>query len=592
MDLQNFKNLIDAAGAKIPADLVIKNGQLVNVMTKEIYPTQVAIYQNKIVAVDEDVSDYIDDNTKIFDAQNKYILPGFIDGHIHVECSKLSMTSFSNAVIPHGTTSIVSGLDEYISVVGTDGLEEIFAENDNLPLKTFWGSPYKTPYTMPKSTVAFNIDSSIQAQTLTNENCYGVWELVREAVMTQDEDTLKTLLEAQKNHQPIFGCSPMAQGVALNQYLASGVRLDHESYDHKEMLEKVRKGLYVIIRESSVTHFLEENIKTITEDCPEAARFVSFCSDDVTASDLLTKGHIDHIVRLAIKHGVDPITAIQMATINSAQAYQIESQVGSVSPGRDADILLVDDLNELSITDVFAKGTHQATNYEMDQANVAPTRSQNLAGSIQAELTTAKDFEYTVDIDDGTAQVTAIKSVGPFVRHKQEMNAMVKNHIVQPNSENDLAMVAVLERYGKNGNKALAFATGWGLKKGAMASSSAADDNNIIALGTNSADMSLAVNTLIENGGGQVIVVDGKIINLLRLPVAGITSDESPQKIAEYEQDFFDSEKELGSNLPDPMFYMSFLSVTAIPDIAITDVGLTDCIELKILDPIISTKKD
>ena len=207
--LTAFKELIQAGGAKRPADLIIKNGQLVNVMTAEIYPAEVAVYQGKIVAVDPDVSAYQGTETRVIDAKQQYIVPGLIDGHIHVECSKLSMTSFAEAVVPHGTTSIISGLDEYISVIGVDGLSEIFKEVDQLPMRVFWGAPFKTPYTIPASTIADNIDSTVQAQLQKRSDVYGVWETVREAVETLDEDTLKTLLSAQDNHVPVWGCAPM-----------------------------------------------------------------------------------------------------------------------------------------------------------------------------------------------------------------------------------------------------------------------------------------------------------------------------------------------------------------------------------------------
>ena len=217
MTIQQLGEYIDAGAAQVPADIVIKNGILVNVNTSEYYPAEVAIYQRKIVAVDKDVTDYIGAQTQILDAQGQYLVPGLIDGHIHVECSKLSMTRFAQAVVPHGTTSIISGLDEYISVVGLEGLKEIFEEIDQIPLKVFWGLPYKTPYTMPQSTIAYNVTAADHAKYQAQADCYGVWETVREAVQIKDPDTLKALLAAQKNHKPIFGCSPMAHGKDLNQ---------------------------------------------------------------------------------------------------------------------------------------------------------------------------------------------------------------------------------------------------------------------------------------------------------------------------------------------------------------------------------------
>ncbi|RWZ42913.1 adenine deaminase [Levilactobacillus brevis] len=580
-------NYIQAGAAEIPADTVIEHGTLVNVMTGEYYPTNVAIYQGRIVAVDQDITDYIGLNTKHIDATNQYLVPGLIDGHIHVECSKMSMTSFSQAVLPHGTTSIISGLDEYISSIGLDGLEEIFAEINQLPLKVFWGTPYKTPYTFPKSTIAYDIDSDDQARLLQQENCFGVWETVREAVQTRDEDTLKTLTLAQKYHQPIFGCSPMARGKALNQFLMSGVRLDHESYSHEEFVEKARKGLHVIIRESTVTKFLKENIRAITEVAPGIARNTSFCTDDVNATDILDHGHVDHMVRLAINAGIAPMTAIQMATINSAEAYRIDDHVGMIAPGKDADILLVDQPGTFNIQSVISKGQLVAQDNQMVVNLAAPKRSSKLQGRLKHQRLQPQDFDYHVDLKNGQANVETIKSVGPFVRKQRDVILDVKDGIVQPDPNKDVALVSVIERYGKNGNQSLGFVSGWSLKQGAVATSASPDDNNLVVLGTNTNDMAIAANQLIEHGGGQIVVVDGKVIDLLELPIGGIATDLVPDKLAQRERDLKQATCELGSKLPDPLFYLSFLPITAIPDLAITDMGNVDCIKLELFDPIL-----
>ncbi|WP_409021752.1 adenine deaminase C-terminal domain-containing protein [Dellaglioa sp. P0083] len=584
--LAQLKDYISAGAAKIPADLVIENGKLVNVMTSEIYQANVAIYKEKIVAIGN-IEAYIGNDTEHIDATGKYITPGLIDGHIHVECSKMSMTSFANAVVPFGTTSIISGLDETISVAGLEGVQEVFKEIEKLPLNLFWGAPYKTPYTIPKSTIAFNIDSDVQETIQKWTECYGIWETVREAVETQDEDTLKTLVHAQNNHQPIFGCAPMATGLKLNEYLASGVRLDHESYSHEELVEKARNGMNILIRESSVTHFLAENIRAVTEVNAAIARHVSFCTDDVTASDILQKGHLDNLVKLAIQAGVEPITAIQMATINSAEAYRIDDQVGSVSPGRLADILIVDQPSSFNVEKVISRGKIVAENKKISEMLIAPIRSDLFKGQLKHELTSEKDFEYKVNEKVGLATVQTINSQGAFVRKRKDVELTIENNIVQPSPEKDVALVSVLERFGKNGNQALGFTSGWGLKKGAMASSSAPDDNNIVVMGVNANDMSIATNELIKAGGGQIVVIDGKIISFLALPVGGIMSDLLPSEIETGEIALRKGSNLMGSDLPDPIFYMSFLPITAIPYLAITDLGMVDCVALEIVDPII-----
>lgn len=584
----NLKELVRAGRGIIPADLVISKGTLVNVMSNEIYPADVAIYKDTIVAIGN-VDDYIGDETEILDASGKYITPGLIDGHIHSECSKLSITSYAKAVVPCGTTSMISGLDEYISVSGLEGLKEIFEEIKLSPLKVFWGAPHQTPYTIPQSTISFNFTKKVHENVQKWPECFGVWETVREFIQEEDENTLGAIAEASKNRLPVFGCAPMARGKELNGYLCSGVRLDHESYTHEEVVEKMRNGMHMLIRESSVTHFLEENMRAVTEVNSYFARRVSFCTDDVTATDVLEKGHLDNVVRLAIKQGIEPITAIQMATINSAEAYRIDHLIGSVSPGRIADILLVDNLEEFKVNTVITNGKIVAKNKKLTYELKAPKRSELLTSKLKCNKVLPSDFQYKVEQENGKVKVLSMNVIGPFVRKRRDAVLEVENHIVKPDIENDVLMVSVLERFGKNGNKSLAFCSGWKLKRGAMASSAAPDDNNIVVLGANSSDMAVAVNYLIENGGGQVVVCDGKIIEFLPLPVGGICSDAEPEEIARIEKLLSKGANELGCDLPEPLMYMFFLPITAIPDYAITDVGPVDCIELKIFNPILET---
>lgn len=317
------------------------------------------------------------------------------------------------------------------------------------------------------------------------------------------------------------------------------------------------------------------------------ARRVSFCTDDVTATDVLEKGHLDNVVRLAIAAGVAPMTAIQMGTINSAEAYRIDHLVGSISPGRIADILLVDSPEEFHVETVITNGQLVAQNKKLTYDLKAPERSIVLKSELKCRKTSKEDFEYKVDMENGTADVLSMDVQGPFVRKRRDVVLKVENNIVLPDPEQDVALVSVLERFGRNGNRSLAFCSGWNLKRGAMASSAAPDDNNLIVMGVNPEDMSTAVNYLIEQGGGQVVVADGEIIEFLPLPVGGIASDEEPEAIAAQEKKLNKAAQDLGSTLPEPLMYMFFLPITAIPDYAITDVGPVDYTNLTTFDPVI-----
>lgn len=585
----NRVDLIKAGRGEIKAGLVIRNGRLVNVVSGEVYAADVAVLDDRIVAIG-DVSLHIGGETRFIDADDHYLVPGLIDGHLHIECSKLSITSFAKAVLPCGTTSVVSGLDQILVVAGLEGAREFLDEANASPLKVFWGAPCKTPYTIPTSTVGhyFRPDDHEKAQLWPE--CVGVWETVREFIQELDQDVLSAIEIAERNRLPVFGCAPMAQGHRLTSYLCGGIRLDHESYTADEMLEKLRNGMYVIIRESSVAHFLEENIRVVTQFCPQAARRVSFCTDDVAASDVLERGHVDNMVRMAIKAGVDPITAIQMATINGAEAYRIDHLVGSITPGRYADILLVDSPERFNVRKVIAKGRLVAENGEMTQPLAPPRRSARLTKTFDLAPVKADELVVRTGLDAGRVNVLsmAVSTVVPFVRKRRDVTLAVENGIVRPDIGNDVLYVTVVERYGKTKNRPVAFVSGFGLKSGAMASSTAPDDNNIVCVGAGAEDMAFAVNHLVREGGGQVVVKDGRVVEFLPLPIGGIVADMDPAEMAAKERKLDDAARALGCTLPWPFMYMFFLPITAIPDYAITDLGAIDCNALKEFDPVLS----
>lgn len=574
------------AGLTKKAHLVIENGNLVNVLTEEVYPADIAIYGSRIIAVG-DVADYIDHGTELLNADQKYLVPGLIDGHIHLECSKLSVTMFANAVLPYGTTSIISGLDQIFVVAGLRGVRDFLDESKLTPLKVFWGAPSKLPYTIPPSTVAYNFLPRHHRLGQTWPECVGVWETVKEFVLEQDENVLSAIDLATKNRLPTFGCAPMAQGHALSTYISAGIRADHECYSESETLEKLRNGMWVMLRESSVAHFLKENIKVITQDRVPSRR-VGFCTDDVTAHDILSDGHLDKLVRLAIREGVDPIKAIQMATINCAELYRIDHLVGSISPGRTADILLIDKPETFKVKKVIANGKLVAAEHRMLAALQAPKRGAYLSRTFRVSPVKMKQLEYRTKLKSDHVRVLSMKMSEevPFVRKRHDVLLHVKKGIVQPDIEQDVLCATVVERYGKTHHKALAFISGFQLHGGAMASSASPDDNNILCIGTNAYDMTYAINHIIKKHGGQVVVSNQTVKEFLALPIGGIVADLDPQQMAERESRLDDAARELGCRFKSPFMYMIFLSITAIPDYALTDQGLVDCVKLRVISPV------
>ena len=583
----DLRQRIRAGRGEIKADLVVKGGQLVNVVSEEIYSADVAVSGGHIVATGK-VDAYLGPETQIIDAAGKYLCPGLIDGHLHIECSKMSITSFAKAVVPLGTTSIISGLDQVLVVAGLEGARAFLDEAKAGPLKVFWGAPCKTPYTLPRSNVGHYFGPADHEATHSWPECVGVWETVREFVQEMDEDVLAAIEVAQRNRLPVLGCAPMARGTSLNSYLAAGVRLDHESYTAEEMLEKLRSGMFVVIRESSISHFLTENLRIVTEMGIKATRRISFCTDDVVAADILKRGHLDNMVRMAIAMGIPPVTAIQMATINGAEAYRIDHLVGCIAPGRIADILIVDDLREFRVDRVITNGRLVAEGGRLTENVSPPARGKLLTRTFNVAPITADEIRVPARTDKPQVR-TLTMAVNPkqiFVRKRFDVSLPVRGGSVLADTAQNVQYVTVVERYGRTRNRPTAFVSGFGLKSGALATSAAPDDNNIVCVGGNPADMAVAINHIIASNGGQVVVDKGKVIAFLPLPIGGIVADLEPQEMARRESELDDAARALGCRLPWPFMYMFVLQITAIPDFAITDLGAIDCVNLKVFDPV------
>jgi adenine deaminase len=583
----DMRELIRAGRGEIKADLVVRGGRLVNVVSQEIYPADVAIYGDRIMATGK-VDLYCGPQTRAIDASGRYLCPGMIDGHLHVECSKLSITSFAKAVVPLGTTAIVSGLDQILVVAGVPGARAFLDEARASPLKVFWGAPCKTPYTLPRSNVGHYFGPKEHEATHSWPECVGIWETVREFIQEMDGDALAALDLARGNRLPVFGCAPMARGANLNSYLAAGVRLDHESYTAEETLEKLRNGMFVVIRESSISHFLRENLRVVTEMGIGATRRISFCYDVVVASDVLKRGHLDNMVRMAIAMGIAPLTAIQMATINGAEAYRIDHLVGSISPGRIADIVIVGDLEDFRVERVIANGRPVAEGGHLTDTLLPPPRSEMLTSTFK--VAPIAPAEIAVPAPAGKTKIRALTmAVSPdkiFVRKRRDVMLPVRDGRVCADIAQDVQYVTVVERYGRTRHRPTAFVSGFGLASGALATSAAPDDNNIVCVGADPEDMAVAINHIIAGNGGQVVVDRGRVTSFLALPIGGIVADLEPAEMARQESALDDAARALGCRLPWPFMYMFVLQITAIPDYAITDLGAIDCVKLKVVDPL------
>ncbi|MGA3214124.1 MAG: adenine deaminase C-terminal domain-containing protein [Acidimicrobiales bacterium] len=582
----NLREKIDAAEGVRKADLVLAGGQLVNVATGEIYRADVAVTGDLIAAVG-DVGAQTGPDTTVIDVTGRYLVPGLIDGHLHIECSKLSITMFADAVVRFGTTSAVSGLDQTYAVAGLEGVRDALSEAEASPMKVFWAAPYKVPYTIPETNVGFRLGPDVHEIAQKWPDCFGVWETVTEFITNRDPEVLAVIEMAARNRLPVFGCAPMASEATIGVLAAAGIRLDHESYSAEEVLAKMRAGMYVMVRESAVAHFMEENIQVVTRLGANPGR-VGFCTDDVTATSLLGGGHLDRLVRMAIKAGIPPVTAIQMATINTAQMYRIDHLVGSICPGRAADVLVVDDPASFVVERVISKGVLVAEGQRTTHPPQAPARGPALLNTMKrAPLRPDEIRMPTVCASPVRVLAMEMDREVPFVRRRRDVVLPVIDGGVQADLDQDALYVTVVERYGKTGQVPVAIVCGFGLSSGALATSAAPDDNNIICVGTNPADMALAINEVIRLGGGLAVTGGGAVVEALPLPVGGIVADIDVETMAAAEARLDQAARALGCQLPTAFGYLMFLEITSIPDYAITDLGLIGVREQSALEPVL-----
>ena len=542
-----------------------------------------------------DVESHIGPETKVIDAEGYFLVPGLIDGHIHCEVTKLSMTMFARLVLPRGTTSIVTALDQIAGVDGLRGVRDFLVEAARTPLKVHYGIPSKLPYTVPSSTLAHTFGPREAAVAAGWEASVGIWETGPETVLGSpdggtgpDSGVAKTIRIAERRRLQTFGSAPLLTGDRLSGFACAGIRSDHESYTAEESLEKLRDGLYLMIRESSIVKFLTENVRVVTERGVETRR-IAFCTDDVTASDVLSHGHLDGVVRKAIACGVDPVSAIQMATLNCAELYRIDHEVGSITPGRLADILLVDDLERFRVSRVVASGELVASDGSMANRQGRLPRRSRLTRSMKVKPFGAADLTVKCSLRSGRVRAIAmrIEKGAPFVRRKHLVSLRLSDGVVHPDPAQDVSYVAAVERHRRTGNIAVAFISGFGIREGAMASSVSPDDNNILSIGSSSEEIEHAVSHLVALGGGQAAVRRGEVLASIPLPIGGIVADAEPEEMARMEGDLDAAARSLGCELPSPFMSMIFLSITATPELAIIDRGLVDTASLRVISPVI-----
>ena len=580
---QCTRTLSAVAVGKEKADLVIKNAKLINVCTREILSGyDVAVAMGRIAAIG-DVSASIGEKTKVIDATGKYLAPAFMDGHMHVESSMLTVGEYARAVIPHGTCGIFFDPHEICNVIGLSGVKCMLEDAKTTPLKAMLTTPSCVPAVPGFEDTGSEIHPADIAETMKWNECAGLGEMMNfPGIIGSDDHTHDIVGETLKAGKTVTGHFSIPDtGAALNGYIAAGVNCCHESTTESSALEKMRRGMYAQLREGSAWHDLEEVGKAITGHDVDS-RFACLISDDSHPSTLIGSGHLDHIVKRAIEEGVDPITAIQMVTLNTAECFGLSRELGSIVPSKCADMVLISDLEKCTVTEVFIDGELVAQNgkalFEKKNYDYPEEyrHSVHLSEVDESAIKIAGEGKVKVHVIDVISAKTSTKD---FIA---ELTA--KNGELTADGKNDILKACVFERHHNTGKVGKGFIKGFGIKEGALAQTVAHDAHNLLVVGSNDADMALAVNTLIKCGGGLVAVKNGKILGLVELPIAGLMNDVSVEEMNEKVCRLEDAWKELGCNLPSPFMTMSIVSLACLPEIRITDRGLVDCRTFKFLD--------
>lgn len=579
--------LLSTAKGERPADLVIKNGQIVNVYTKEIYAGGVAICGSTIAAVG-DVEEWIGPETKVVDAGGKYLTPGFIDGHIHPESSSLSIRSFAAGVLAHGTTVIMTDLHEVGVVSGLEGIEAVLDEAEATDLKLYFVVPSHVPFSPNLETSGGRFNPEIIRKALSRPDAVGLSECVGPYIVGEFPELMESIDIAKLLGKSLQGHLPEMYGKNMNACIAAGITTDHEAHCEQDVLERLRNGCHLMMREGSAARNMPTLLKAVLDRKLDTS-MVSIVTDDLHTVDLLERGHLDDAVRTALKEGADFVTAIQMVTLNAARAFGLEREIGSLAPGRRADVNIVSGAQDLRVESVVAGGRMVLENGELLVDYPAAQHKHCLLNTIHL-LQPIGPESFHIQAPAGAKKVKAlVMETEPHIpfTFRKDVELPVVDGVVQCDPDQDVLYIAQVERHGKNGNIGRAFMGGFKLRGGALASSVGHDNHNIIVLGDCFEDMALAVNRIVELGGGQVVVRHGVVEAEVAYPICGLLSDLPLEELAEKKKELNRAVHEMGTNIAIPFMFLSFICLAAIPDFAVTDCGFIDVFQQKVIDPIL-----
>ena len=564
--MRDLQQKLSIARGERPAERVFKNASLVNVLSGEIYRTDVAVEDGRVVGLGEyEAGD-------IIDLKGAYLAPSLIDGHFHVESSMLTAAEFARAVVPHGTGAAVIDPHEYANVLGLDGIRYVLESSRNLPVDFFIMLPSCVPAT-PFETAGARITADDLKLMIADERIAGVAELMNYPGVYLGAESELAKIRAGKG-KSIDGHAPGLTGRNLNAYVLAGVRSDHESTELAEAREKLRLGLHLLLREGSTERNLATLVPLINS---QNSGNCSFATDDKLAGDLVSEGHIDHCVRKAIHMGVPPIAALQIATINTARHYRLRN-FGAIAPRYWADFIVFDDLQNFSVRQTYKKGMLVAEGGKYLAAPPPPVPPPRATMNLRYHA--PGDFQVRSAGETGKIRVIEIVP-NQIVTRQQLLAPRSAGNCIVSDPDRDILKLVVVERHRATGNVGVGFVRGFKLKTGALGSTVAHDAHNVVVVGVEDADIGRAIEELTRMQGGQVAVQDGKVTAELPLPIAGLVSDRPLDEVIGRIEALNQAARRLGCELETPFMTLSFLSLSPIPELKLTDQGLIDALNMR-----------
>ena len=586
-------HLVDVAMGRKAADLVVRNGRWVNVHSGEVIPgTDMAIADGRFAYCGPDASHAIGERTKVVDARGRYLVPGLCDGHMHVESGMVTVTEFCRAVIPHGTTSMFIDPHEIANVLGLAGVRLMHDEAAAQAINVYVQMPSCVPSAPGLEHAGAALGAEDVAEAMSWDNIIGLGEVMNFPGVAANNPTMAGEIAATVAAGKTVGghyASPDL-GRAFHGYVAGGPEDDHEGTRMEDAIARVRQGMKAMLRLGSAWYDVASQIKAVTEQGLDPRNFI-LCTDDSHSGTLVTQGHMDRVVRHAIEQGLKPVTAIQMATINTAEHFRLERELGSIAPGRRADFLIVSDLAALTIDEVYARGQRLARDGKLEAEIPAYAYPASAKKTVRlGKRLTAADFD--IAAPKGTSHVKArvigvIENQAPTRALTAELS--VDRGVVQMDRRNDVCQIALVERHRGTGAVTSGFVSGFGYTQDcAMASTVAHDSHHMIVVGTDKQDMAKAANRLGQVGGGVVMVSKGKELALVEMPIAGLMSDERAEIVAAKADKLAAAMRDMGCTLNNAYMQHSLLALVVIPELRISDVGIIDVTNFRKVDLFVS----